>query len=156
LAIGEVIAGSGMMSARAIAEALGENLSIRLRGAEPGRSTVDAVARAAGAARARDRGHAGGRSRRPALQSSRWRIRRQPEQSAKLAAALGRPTTIVLAEREMVRRGRWARVSPASSSRKALRPRLGEALLESGAVDLLTLDTHSSNSRRLASDSASC
>ncbi len=139
LPLGEVIVGSGMMSGRAIAEALSENLSINY--AEPSpedvplpllhelpeqlASRLDAMP----IALAND-GAAVIAMARPAT----------PEQSAELAQVLHRPTRIVLAERELVRRGRWRAYRRLVEPSGPARPRLGEALLEAGVLDLLALD----------------
>jgi adsorption protein B len=139
LPLGEIISGSGMMSSRAITEALSENLSLNY--AEPSPEDVplpllrDLPERIAARVEAMPVSIANDGAAVIAMARQAT-----AEESAELAQALNRPTTFVLAEREMVRRGRWRAYRRLIEPTAPARPRLGEALLESGALDLAALD----------------
>lgn len=139
LPFGEVVAGSGMMSSRAVTEALAENLAVPY--GEPNANDVPlALLRALPESIAAELDAvplAYADDGRPAIALARepW-----PNEIAKLEATFGGPIKVVLAEPEAIRRARWhayRRLVEGHASHQ----RLGETLLESGELDIAQLDS---------------
>jgi bacteriophage N4 adsorption protein B len=138
LPFGEIVAGSGMMSARAVTEALAENLSIPY--AEPNANDVPlALLRAlpesvAAELDAMPLAYASDGCAAIAMAREPW-----PHETQLLEAALGGPVKVVLAEHEAIRRGRWHAYRRLVEGDRP-HQRLGEALLDSDALDMAQLD----------------
>jgi adsorption protein B len=138
LPLGEVLSASGMMSARAVAASLGENLSIPY--AEPLADDVPLALVAelpealAASLDAMPVGRAGDGAAVIAMARPP-----QGDEVARLTGALGAPVRIVLGERSAIRRGRW-RAYRRLVDVPGARQRLGEALLDEGLIDLGELD----------------
>ncbi|HEY5952072.1 MAG TPA: glycosyl transferase family protein [Kofleriaceae bacterium] len=140
LPLGEILSSSGMLSAREVTAALGENLAIPY--AEPLADEVPlallrrlpeslAAELDAMPVALRPDGSAVIAMTRPA----------HPDEIERLLAAVAGPVHIVLAEAETIRRGRWRAYRRLAEPPRVAHLRLGEALLEEGAIDLDQLDS---------------
>jgi bacteriophage N4 adsorption protein B len=138
LPLGEIVAGSGMMSARAITESLAENLAMPY--AEPNANDVPlALLRALPEVVAAELDLmpiAYADDGRPTVAMAHEPL---PAEMAQLEAALGGPVKVVLAEHEAIRRGRWHAYRRLVEGDQP-HQRLGEALLDQGALDMAQLD----------------
>lgn len=139
LQLGEVISASGMMSKREVTAALGENLSMPYAEPSPDdvplmllRELPEAVAAELDAMPISidDDGTAVIAMARPET----------PSVAESLERVLHRSHHTVLADRDMIRHGRWRAYRRLVETKRKHRCRLGEALLEAGAIDIAQLD----------------
>jgi adsorption protein B len=139
LPLGEVLSASGMMSAREVTAALGENLSIPY--AEPVADEVPlSLLRKLPEALAAELEAMPVSFDADGASVIAFTHAAGADEQQRLIAALG-PVRVVLAEPETIRRGRWRAYRRLIEPPRPARQRLGEALLDEGAIDIAQLDS---------------